>query len=301
MSAHVLSAGLAVAAATAFAVASALQHRETARVAERSALDPALLAALGRRPWWLVGIACDGAAVLLQGLALRHGPVTLVQPVLVVGLPVAVLLSCAVERRRPRRSEWHGALLCTAGLCLLAPVLSGAGRGRTAGPGAVLVAAAVLTAVVLGLLRLGRVRPDLRAVTTGAAAGTAVGTGSVLLAVCVARTGPLLDLLRGPAPYLALLVGLLGLLLSQAAFQTGALGAPLAALTIVEPVVAVVLGVAVLHEHVALGAAGVLAACAGSVLAVAGVAVLARRPGPVPEPGPVVLPGSGQRVGTGQP
>lgn len=286
MTAHLFSAGLAAASATAYALASALQHHEAARVRARPALDPGLLAALGRRPWWLAGLAADVAAVALQALALRHGPVTLVQPVLVVGLPVAVLLSCAKERRPPRRHERDGALLCTIGLCLVVPVLSGAGGGRPGGPVAVLVAAGVLTVLVLGLLRVARVRKDLSAVATGAAAGTTVGAGGVLLAVCADGTTSPHALLLGPAPYLTVLVGLLGLLLSQAAFQTGALGPPLAALVVAEPVVAVVLGIAVLHERVHLTPAGVLSTCAGCLLAVAGVAVLSRRPAPVPGPAP---------------
>jgi hypothetical protein len=126
------------------------------------------------------------------------------------------------------------------------------------------------------LLLLARLRPRTAGLATGSAAGIAVGGGSVLLAVCATRFGDLGALLTSAAPYATVAVGLLGLLLSSAAFQTGSLGAPLAALSVVEPVVAVVLAAAVLHERLPTAPGPVAAALAGGALAVAGVLVLAR-------------------------
>jgi drug/metabolite transporter (DMT)-like permease len=109
----------ALASALAFGTAAALQHRETGEVDRRGALDPGLLPSLARRPLWLVGIVADVLAVGLQGLALRFGPVSLVQPLLVAGLPFAVLLSCLLGRRAPRTAELQGIVLCAVGLAVL--------------------------------------------------------------------------------------------------------------------------------------------------------------------------------------
>ncbi|MDQ1636506.1 MAG: hypothetical protein QOJ32_3315, partial [Frankiaceae bacterium] len=99
------------------------------------------------------------------------------------------------------------------------------------------------------LLGLARIRSRLAGVATGAAAGVVTGAGSVLLAVCAGRLDRPGDLLLSIAPYATVVVGLLGLLLSQVAFQTGDIGAPLASLSVLEPATAVVLAVTVLHER----------------------------------------------------
>ena len=271
-----LAAGLALAAAASFGLASALQHLEAGRVDKRGALDPGLLTALARRPIWLLGIVADVAAVALQAVALHFGAVALVQPLLVAGLPVAVLLSARYARRALLGKERLGLLLCTGGLLLLAPATATTSLGIAPSRATATVAGVLLGAAAGALLLLAHRVPRLAPPATGTAAGAVIGAGSVLLAVSAGRSGDLPALLSSVAPYAALVVGLLGLLLSQAAFQTGALGAPLAALSVVEPVVAVLLAVTVLHERLPSGAADRAAAVVGALLAVAGVVALTR-------------------------
>lgn len=271
-----LAAGLALAAAASFGLASALQHLEAGRVDKRGALDPGLLTALARRPIWLLGIVADVLAVVLQAVALHFGAVALVQPLLVAGLPVAVLLSARYAGRALLGKERLGLLLCTGGLLLLAPATATTSLGIAPSRATATIAGVLLGAAAGALLLLAHRVPRLAPPATGTAAGAVIGAGSVLLAVSAGRTGDIPALLGSVAPYAALVVGLLGLLLSQAAFQTGALGAPLAALSVVEPVVAVLLAVTVLHERLPSGAADRAAAVAGALLAVAGVVALTR-------------------------
>ncbi|HSP39477.1 MAG TPA: DMT family transporter [Frankiaceae bacterium] len=267
----------ALASALTFGFAAALQHRESGEVEKRGALDPGLLSSLARRPLWLVGIGADVLAVGLQTVGLRFGPVSLVQPLLVAGLPFAVLLSCLLARRPPRTAEVLGISLCAVGLAVLAPAATAVGLAPEPQRSAAWVAAVAATALTLALLGVARVRPRLAGVATGAAAGVVTGAGSVLLAVCAGRLGRPVDLLLSIAPYAAVVVGGLGLLLCQVAFQTGDLGAPLAALSVLEPATAVVLAVTVLHERLPtqqsaeVGLAGV-----GAALVVLGVVLLAR-------------------------
>ena len=271
-----LAAGLALAAAASFGLASALQHLEAGRVDKRGALDPGLLTALARRPIWLLGIVADVLAVVLQAVALHFGAVALVQPLLVAGLPVAVLLSARYAGRALLGKERLGLLLCTGGLLLLAPATATTSLGIAPSRATATIAGVLLGAAAGALLLLAHRVPRLAPPATGTAAGAVIGAGSVLLAVSAGRTGDIPALLGSVAPYAALVVGLLGLLLSQAAFQTGALGAPLAALSVVEPVVAVLLAVTVLHERLPSGAADRAAAIVGALLAVAGVVALTR-------------------------
>ncbi|MDQ1631416.1 MAG: hypothetical protein QOC80_1388 [Frankiaceae bacterium] len=98
-----------------------------------------------------------------------------------------------------------------------------------------------------------------------------------MLAVCAGRLDRPGDLLLSIAPYATVVVGLLGLLLSQVAFQTGDIGAPLASLSVLEPATAVVLAVTVLHERLpSRQLTEVALAGLGAALAVLGAVLLAR-------------------------
>jgi drug/metabolite transporter (DMT)-like permease len=270
-----LSASLASAAA--YGLASALQHEQAGQVRRRGALDPGLVASLATRPRWLVGIGADVLAVALQAVALRYGAVALVQPVLVAALPVSVLVAAGLARRRPGRREVLGLVLCTAGLLLLVPAGTTVGLGRSPSRVDVATSAAVLVAAVGLLLLLAHRRPRTAAPATGVAAGIVIGAASVLLAYCAARVGDLAALLTSLPPYAAVAAALLGLTLSQSAFQTGDLGAPLAALSVTEPVVAVGLAALVLHEHLPGGLLVRVAGALGAALAVVGVLALTVR------------------------
>lgn len=105
-----IAAGLA--AATAYGVASSVQHDQVGHVAATNPLHPGLIGALTKRPIWLLGLAVDAAAVGLQAVALRYGPVVLVQLLVVGGLPIAVVLSARLA---------HLPLQTSSGCCCAPP------------------------------------------------------------------------------------------------------------------------------------------------------------------------------------
>jgi len=269
----------ALGAASLFALASALQHQEARAVVP--SLRPSLLLTLVRRPWWLLGLVADAGAVGLQAVALALGSVALVQTLLVAGLPLAAVLSALLASRRLGRHEVVGLALCSTGLALLCPALASTGLGEDPSRSVSLVAALVVAVVAGGLLLMRRA-PRFGGVFAGAAAGVVIGAGAVLLSVAAGRFGDWSALFGSWALYGALVVGLLGLLLAQVAFQTGELGAPLAALSVVEPLVAVALAAWVLHEQLPSGAGNRMAVVVGALLAAAGVLQICRVP---PAPG----------------
>lgn len=246
--------------ALAFGLASAGQHRVAASGESTAALDPRLLVRLARSPVWLLAGALELGAVGLQLLALRWGEVSLVQPLLVLGLPVAVLAAALLQNQRVTGREWLGVVLCASGVGVVAALLPGAGgRVDTTSTGTLAVLASVLVlAATTGLA--GSRAPAL----VGMGAGVAAGAGAAALALCGDLVSDPTRLLTDWPPYLALAAGLLALQLGQAAFQHHRLGAPLAAVTLAEPVTAVVLSALVLHER--LSTSGL--AQAGSLLAV---------------------------------
>ena len=264
-----VAAGLGSAAC--FGAASAGQHLVASTGTASHALDPRLLRRLVRQRAWLVASALEAVAVLLQVLALRWGAVSLVQPLLVLGLPLAVLLAARAKRQHVTRLEWVGLLLCAVGVAVVAALLPGGSPQRGDAP---LHSLLILSAVLLVSLGVSAVVPGRT--TSGACAGVCAGVGAAALALCGPRLTQPVELLTSWPAYVALLSGVLALQLGQAAFQEQRLGAPLAALTLAEPVAAVALSAWVLHEQLASGAGTWLAITTATALAAAGVLLVLR-------------------------
>lgn len=241
----------AIGSALLFGLTSALQHRAASRATRHPPLHPGLLGQLVTDRVWLLGGACDVGAIVLQAWALHGAPVSLVQPILVLGLPCAALLSDLLARRTPSWREGVTCVVCglsVAGLAVVAEPHGGAVAVPT-GRWLPVVAATTAVAVLLQLVRVGH-QPAVR---HAVAAGISLGLASVLLRMVLVNLGhvPVVSLLAPGAFLLA--VGGLGLLASQTAFQHGSLAGPLAALTVTEPIVAALGGVGILHEQLRLG------------------------------------------------
>jgi drug/metabolite transporter (DMT)-like permease len=197
-----------------------------------------------------------------------------VQPLLVLGLPLAVLLSARVKHQHLGSRAWAGVALCAVGASAVALLLPGTstvlhGRSLSAlAPLAMTLVASVVVAFALS-----------SRVVAGACAGVAAGVGAVGLAVCGDQLSHPLDLLGSWPPYLVAVAGLLALQLGQAAFQHERLGAPLAAATLTEPVAAVVLSSLVLGERLATSTWAQLGSGVAVLGAAAGVLLLVDRHG----------------------
>ncbi|GAA2131154.1 hypothetical protein [Streptomyces synnematoformans] len=86
---------LAVASAAAYAGAAVLQEQVAGAGRERGA---GVWAALTRGSWWL-SVALNAAGAALHVLALRYGPLTLIQPLGALTLVLALPLQATLRRR----------------------------------------------------------------------------------------------------------------------------------------------------------------------------------------------------------
>ena len=141
----------ALSAAALFAMATALQHRSAGLVTDdsRSQTDGLVgfVAETLQHPLWLMGTAADVGGLALHVWALRDGPLTLVQPLLVSGVVFALPLRQLLEHRRPRPVElgWASALACGLVLFLALATPTG-GVARAPDPIPTAVSSAVLAA-----------------------------------------------------------------------------------------------------------------------------------------------------------
>jgi drug/metabolite transporter (DMT)-like permease len=206
---------------------------------------------LVRRPLWWVGTLADVGGYVAQAAALGLGSLLLVQPLLVTGLLFALPLGARWAGRSLGRAELVWSALLVAALAVF--VVSGeptAGVDRAGlrewAPAAIVLGPVLGACLIGAAARRGTVRAVLLAVATG----LLYGVGAALTKGVVGRLDDgVLALLASWETYgLAItLVG--GTLLQQSAFQAGDLGASLPAVTVGEPVVAVGVGVGVLHER----------------------------------------------------
>ncbi|WP_030745414.1 hypothetical protein [Streptomyces sp. NRRL S-31] len=270
MSAAALAAlGLSLVSAVAYALAAVAQERLAARGA-----GTGLLRLLGTGAWW-AAVGLNAAAALLHVVALKYGPLTVVQPLGALTLVAAVPLGARAAGRRVSTAEWRGTALTLLGLAALLVSASGPAPARVLSlPEALAVAGT--TAAAIGLLSWPGARPGLRHAT---ASGFASGVGSALTqTVTVAathRSGPGLGTGVIVVAVLVAAFAVGGLLLSQTAYR-GGLGAPLAVVTLANPVAAAVIGLCLLGQGLKGGAGGVLLALAGAGLATRGVLLLTR-------------------------
>ncbi len=264
-------------AALLFAVSTVVKHRSAQAVATSSAARGRLFATVRatlRHPYWLGGIALDAAALGFQVAALHLGPLAVVQPLLTVGLVLALLID------RPRLSRrtlaWSLVLVgALAGLVFVAgtaraPVAVSPGRLPT------VAAIAIVIGVVAGCLLLARRRKagPAQAVTLALGVGVTYAASAALLKVLSDRgvQHGLLAVATSWQLYAVVLCGGAGLLLNQLAFAAGPLRRTLPTIAAADPLLSVLLGVAIYHERVLGGS--VLGAVEGALLFVVLIAVL---------------------------
>jgi drug/metabolite transporter (DMT)-like permease len=263
---------LALAAAAAFEGSYVLQALEARRAAPAERPRLGLLAGLVRRPVWVVGIGLSGLAFALQVLALRDAPLSVVQPVLALGLVALLALSRVVLGERVGGREVLGAAGVIGGvivLVLAAPQRTG--DASTLG----LAAAGVALATVL-------VAPFARRSNAPGRLVAAATAGDALAALAVNEVARELTARPPVAAAWAALAALAGLLALTA--ETTALQRSPA--TVVAPVVLagqiaipVALAPLVAGESWAATPGGGVLVVAGLAVVVAAVAVLARSPG----------------------
>ncbi|MFI2374737.1 hypothetical protein ACH5AO_06650 [Streptomyces sp. NPDC018964] len=286
MSAVVVAVLLSLVSAVAYAAAAVAQERLASRSPGTGALR---LLADGA---WRGAVTLNASAALLHVVALKYGPLTVVQPLGALTLVAAVPLGARLAGRPVSAVEWRGTALTLAGLAAVLATASGPAPDDVLGvPEALAVAGG--TAALIGLLAWPGARPGLRhASASGIASGVASALTQTVTVAVTDRSGPLPGVQVAVVALLVAAFAAGGLLLSQTAYR-GGLGAPLAVVTLANPVAAAVIGLSLLGERLRDGPAGVLLALTGAGLASWGVLLLSRaapRPAPQTPAAPAPLP-----------
>lgn len=274
---------IALLGAILLSVGAQLQHRGVATIERRTGKAPSglgirQLALLLSRPSWVGGQLLIFAAIALQLTALGFAPLIVVQPLGAVALVVTGILNARVSHQRLNRQTVTSIVMCVAGVMLFVIVAAFTAREVPIGDGQMVtilvILLVVLVAAVASFLRFRRHGKPLFYVI---AAGFLYGFVATLAKVVINR------LIEGNATPLILLAGaglivalLLGAYFVQNAYSSGPPDLVIAGLTVIDPLVAVTIGVVVLREAVAAPAWAVVAFLVFAVIAIVGVFRLAR-------------------------
>ena len=253
---------LGVAAAVAYGVAAAFQHDAVGQHEPGSTAPP--FSALLRDPRWLAASSGDVVGLVLQLAALATGPVVLIQPLFVLCLPVALPIRAMFGGTAPRRADYLAALALALGLAGFFAIAGTPHPSKELHTGAALLIAVIALGVGLAAVLCVRQGANARrAVILSSVTGAWFGVEAVLVNSTATAFNRDSWAAFGTAAGLtaalgALIVGSSGFVLSQLAFQAGNLGASFPAMLVLDPLVAVLLGAAVLGETTRSGVLALL-------------------------------------------
>ncbi|MEV7453569.1 DMT family transporter [Streptomyces nigra] len=284
MSALALSVLLSLVSAVAYAGGAIVQER----VAVSS---PGEQFAPMRRPGWWAAVGLNGLGGLLHVVALAFGPLSLVQPLGALTIVFALPMAALFVGRRAGATAWRGAVMATVGLAGLLSLVTASPAQSLATAERVAVAL-VTGGLVVALMIAGRAahrHPAVRSTLLATGSGIAFGMSSVFTKVVAVDWDGGVSF--GDLPALATIgvFATAGLLLSQAAYRGAGLAAPLATLTVVNPVVAAAVGLTLFGEAFRYGTTGTVLALGCGVVAAGGLILLTTErlthtPAAVPSP-----------------
>ncbi|MEU6879605.1 DMT family transporter [Streptomyces sp. NPDC046712] len=275
----VLPVLFAVFAAFSNALATVLQRRAALTVPQSDSFRPGLILDLLRRPLWLAGILAVIAAGVGQAAALATGALSLVQPLFVLELPLALLIASLMTRERLPGGLWLAVAGVVLGLGVALVAASPTGNRTHVELDRWIPALVVSAAAVVVLAAAGLRKPPGRARAGCLGGATAICyalTASLMKAsMHILDEGGLSAFLTSWQTYAFGVTGIGALLLLEHAMQGGPLVASQPALTLGDATVSLMLGVLLYEEHVR-GGWWLVPEVVGVGLIVFGVFALAR-------------------------
>ncbi len=269
MSALALSVLLSFVSAVAYAGGAIVQERVATTGRTHS------YAPLRSTGWWLA-VSLNGLGGLLHVVALAYGPLSVVQPLGALTIVFALPMAALFVGRKAGSTAWRGAIMATVGLAGMLAMTGSTDSHAMDGTEQLLVAVTTLGALAALMVTAHAVHrhPVIRSVMLAIASGISFGMASVFtknVTVDFTLGGVLHEM---PGLIMIAVLAVCGLLLSQASYRGAGLAAPLAVLTVVNPVVAAAVGLTLFGESFRYGLTGTLIALGFGVVAAGGLILL---------------------------
>jgi hypothetical protein len=284
---------LAVVAAVGLALGTQFQHRGVALVGAKTGgtgktgLSFGQLRALLGRPSWVIGTVLLGLAIVLQLTSLTFAPLIVVQPLGAIALVITAIVNSRVTKTPLDRGSIRSIVVCVVGVGVFVTIAAFVAKKHpvTATQLAmVLIILCVVLAVFITLFVLMRRRAP-RPIFYVIAAGVLFGFVVTLANVVIGRVQTILtgaftldsaDILTILCIIGLVIAGLLGTYFVQTAHSSNPPDLVVAGLTVIDPLVAVAIGIIVLGEAANAPWWAILAFVAAAAAAIWGVVSLSR-------------------------
>lgn len=274
---------LALVGAVFLSLGAQFQHRGVTKVEARTkeasaGLNVRQLTLLLARPSWVFGSLMLGLAIVFQLTSLAFAPIIVVQPLGAVALVITAVLNARVSKVKLNRASIIAISMCVGGVGLFVTVAAFTAVDKPVTDQNLVTILIVLAAVLLAFaLAFGFLRRRSQAIFYILGAGVLYGFVATLAKVVINRTQ------HGNFEWLTLTC-VLGLLLAAAlgayfvqnAYASGPPDLVIAGLTVVDPLVAVGIGIVVLGEASQAPPAAAAAFVVAAAIAIWGVFLLAR-------------------------
>ena len=260
------------------------QHRGVTKVERlsgssgKAGLSGRQLLSLLKRPSWVAGTGMLGLAIICQLSALAFAPLIIVQPIGAISLVITTLLNSRVTGIKPTRRSVMAIISCIGGIFIFVTIAAFFATENPVTPRETIVILSLLGIVLLALGGLWLwLRKRGQALFYIVASGMIYGFVATLAKVVIERIKANdFDWLTILCIVALLAAVAIGAYFVQTAYAVGPPDLVIAGLTVVDPIVAVLIGLTVLQEaanappwaFVGFGIAG--------IIAVFGVITLAR-------------------------
>lgn len=259
----VLGILIALVGAVFLSLGAQFQHAGVGVVEERhgsgnkAGLSVRQLLRLLARPSWVIGTVLLGLAILFQLTSLGFAPLIVVQPIGAVALVITAIVNARVTKTKLEGPVLRAIALCVGGIALFVTVATFVAEEQVVGETQLVIVLSILGAVILLLgLTFAFARKKAGALFYIVSAGVLYGFVATLAKVVINRLGNLMaGVVGGEFEWLTiaciaalLLAAVLGAYFVQTAYSLGSPDLVIAGLTVVDPLLAVAIGIAVLGE-----------------------------------------------------
>ncbi|MPY78904.1 MAG: hypothetical protein GEV04_10470 [Actinophytocola sp.] len=273
----VAAIGCALASAVFAALGAFLQHSGVRQVSADGSLRLRTLPLLVRERTWLLGVLAHVGTAAAQITAIGLAPLVVVQPIVVLSLPLVALFGARASGGRLGSLAVTGIAATAGGLAVFVVLTARTAVATPVSADQTLLAGEIIAAFALVLVGFGASRTGrARCLALAVAAGALYGLVSVLIrritqAVMV-MDQPEFPWLSGFALAITFLAGSW---LVQVAYASGPPDLVVACLTAFNPITAILIGANVLGETAGVGAAVTMTLVVCGGIAVFGIALLA--------------------------
>jgi drug/metabolite transporter (DMT)-like permease len=246
------------------ALGAQFQHRGVNKVdaatapEDKAGLNIGQLLSLARRPSWLIGTVLLGLAIVFQLVSLKFSPLTVVQPLGVLGLVITSIVNSRVSRKQLDAASIRAIAFCVVGVGIFVTIAS---LTTTSVPihDAQLEVVLIILAIILvaAALVFAFFRKKFTTLFYIVGAGVLFGFVATLAKVDIDRIDTIIaehrglhvgDVLTIVCLLGLILAGLLGSYFVQTAYSSGPPDLVVAGLTVIDPLVGVTIGIVVLGE-----------------------------------------------------